>query len=603
MQRLINSSYIVQEVDISNCLHSPNPKQFGGKSPVAAMKGTLGHHLARRLVQLGVQDVFSVPGDSNLSLLDSIVAEPGLRLVGCCNELNAGYAADGYARARGIGSCIVTFNVGGFSIINAIAGAYSESIPVICIVGGPNSNNYGTNHRILHHTIGLSDFSQEFQCFKTITCFQAVVNNLENARELIDTAISAALKQSKPVYISICCNLVSIPHVTFSREPVPFELAPELSNKAELEDAVATATELLNRAVKPVMVGGPKLRDAGAVDDFVDLADASGFAIAVLPAAKGLVPEHHPRFIGTYWGALSAPFCAEIVESADAYVFVGPVFDDITTFGFSLPLDMKKSVVVEPERVVVAGGTVFVGVRLKDFLRALQERLRRNTTAYANYCRMFVPVRQPPNCQPGEPLRLNVLFTHIQRLLSGDTAVVVDTGDSWFNCQNLSLPQGCSYASQMSYASTGWSVGATLGYAQALNGKKRVIACVGDGSFQMTGQEVSTMLRWGQNSIIFLINNGGYSTEVEIHDGPYNVIRNWNYTAFVDAIQNGEGKCWTMKVTNEEELKKAMDATMGKMKECLCFLEVILHRDDTSKELLQLGSRLALANSRPPKYQ
>lgn len=133
--------------------------------------GTMGRHLARRLVEIGVRDVFSVPGDFNLTLLDHLIAEPELNLVGCCNELNAGYAADGYARAKGVGACVVTFTVGGLSILNAIAGAYSENLPVICIVGGPNSNDYGTN-RILHHTIGLPDFSQELQCFQTITCFQ-----------------------------------------------------------------------------------------------------------------------------------------------------------------------------------------------------------------------------------------------------------------------------------------------------------------------------------------------------------------------------------------------------------------------------------------------
>lgn len=135
--------------------------------------GTLGSHLARRLVQIGVNDVFSVPGDFNLTLLDYLVAEPGLNLVGCCNELNAGYAADGYARAKGVGACVVTFTVGGLSVINAIAGAYSENLPVICIAGGPNSNDYGTN-RILHHTIGLPDFTQEFQCFQTVTCAQVL---------------------------------------------------------------------------------------------------------------------------------------------------------------------------------------------------------------------------------------------------------------------------------------------------------------------------------------------------------------------------------------------------------------------------------------------
>lgn len=137
----------------------------------AATSGTMGRYLARRLVEIGARDVFSVPGDFNLTLLDHLIAEPELNLIGCCNELNAGYAADGYARSRGVGACVVTFTVGGLSVLNAVAGAYSENLPVICIVGGPNSNDYGTN-RILHHTIGLPDFSQELRCFQTVTCAQ-----------------------------------------------------------------------------------------------------------------------------------------------------------------------------------------------------------------------------------------------------------------------------------------------------------------------------------------------------------------------------------------------------------------------------------------------
>lgn len=150
--------------------------------PFNSGEATLGRHLARRLVQIGVSDVFSVPGDFNLTLLDHLIAEPGLNLIGCCNELNAGYAADGYARSRGVGACVVTFTVGGLSVLNAIAGAYSENLPVICIVGGPNSNDYGTN-RILHHTIGLPDFSQELRCFQTVTCYQ--VNNFAFLRRIM----------------------------------------------------------------------------------------------------------------------------------------------------------------------------------------------------------------------------------------------------------------------------------------------------------------------------------------------------------------------------------------------------------------------------------
>ncbi|KAJ4970967.1 hypothetical protein NE237_004066 [Protea cynaroides] len=569
--------------------------------PFANTEATLGRHLARRLVQIGVTDVFCVPGDFNLTLLDHLLAEPGLNLIGCCNELNAGYAADGFARRRGVGACVVTFTVGGLSVINAIAGAYSENLPVICIVGGPNSNDYGTN-RILHHTIGLPDFSQELQCFQTVTCYQSVVNNLEDAHELIDTAISTALKDSKPVYISVSCNLPGIPHPTFSREPVPFCLSLKLSNQMGLEASVEAAAEFLNKAVKPVMVAGPKLRVAKASDAFVELADACGYPVAVMPSAKGLVPEDHPRFIGTYWGAVSSPCCAEIVESADAYIFAGPIFNDYSSVGYSLLLKKEKMVTVQPERLVIGNGPAFGCVLMKDFFRALAKKLKWNMTAYENYHRIYVPVGLPVQSEPNEPLKVNVLFKHIQAMLSSDNAVIAETGDSWFNCQKLKLPRGCGYEFQMQYGSIGWSVGATLGYAQAAE-DKRVIASIGDGSFQVTGQDVSTMLRCGQNNIIFLINNGGYTIEVEIHDGPYNLIKNWNYTGFVDAIHNGEGNCWTTKVRYEEELVEAIKTAMGPKKDSLCFIEVIVHKHDTSKELLEWGSRVSAANSRPPNPQ
>ncbi|KAJ8624476.1 hypothetical protein MRB53_033006 [Persea americana] len=376
-----------------------------------------------------------------------------------------------------------------------------------------------------------------------------------------------------------------------------------LSNEKGLQAAVEAAVEFLDKAAKPVLVGGPKLRVAKAVESFVVLAEACGYPVAAMPSAKGLVPEHLPRFIGTYWGAVSTAFCAEIVESADAYLFAGPIFNDYSSVGYSLLLKKEKAIIVQPDRVTIANGPAFGCILMKDFLQALALRLKCNTTAFDNYHRIFVPNGIPLKSQePNQPLRVNVLFKHIQEMLTGETAVIAETGDSWFNCQKLKLPQGCGYEFQMQYGSIGWSVGATLGYAQAAK-DKRVIACIGDGSFQVTAQDVSTMLRCGQNSIIFLINNGGYTIEVEIHDGPYNVIKNWNYAAFVDAIHNGEGKCWTAKVQCDEELKEAIAVAQGEKEDCLCFIEVIAHKDDTSKELLEWGSRVSSANGRPPNPQ
>lgn len=210
-----------------------------------------------------------------------------------------------------------------------------------------------------------------------------------------------------------------------------------------LEAAVDTALDFLNKAVKPVLVGGPKLRVAQACDAFVELADACGYAVSVMPSAKGLVPEHHPHFIGTYWGAVSTAFCAEIVESADAYLFAGPIFNDYSSVGYSLLIKKEKAIFVQPDRVVIGNGPAFGCVLMKDFLRELSKRIKHNATAYENYHRIYVPEGQPLKCSPKEPLRVNVLFKHIQRMLSSETAVIAETGDSWFNCQKLKLPEGC----------------------------------------------------------------------------------------------------------------------------------------------------------------
>eukprot|EP00897_Mesotaenium_endlicherianum_P009183 jgi/Mesen1/8293/ME000045S07742 len=558
---------------------------------------TLGNHIASRLVEIGVKDFFAVPGDFNLVLLDQLVEEPNLNMVGCCNELNAGYAADGYARAKGVACVVVTFTVGGLSVINAIAGAYSESLPVICLVGGPNSNDFGTSH-ILHHTIGIPDFLQEYRCFQQVTCEQNI--NAAPLHRPPSPFISSPFSRPAPSFLLPPLALASC------RPPTPqparsHALVRRVSNPQSLEAAVEAAAAFLNRAVKPVLVAGPGVRVAGAGRSFELLSHACGYPVAAMPSAKGVVPESHPRFMGVYWGAVSSPFTLEIVESADAYLFAGPVFNDYSSVGYSLLINKDKMVRADNSRVTVGGGATFGCVLMGEFLERLAARLRPNHTAWDNLQRIYVPPGVPQPGPSGAPLRVNVLFQHIQSMLTPSSAVIAETGDSWFNCLKLHLPEGCGFEFQMQYGSIGWSVGATLGYAQAAK-DKRVIACIGDGSFQVTAQDVSTMIRNEQPSIIFLINNGGYTIEVEIHDGPYNVIKNWNYTAVVEAFANGEGKCWTAKVRTEEELEAAI-ATATEKSDHLCFIETIVHKDDTSRELLEWGSRVSAANSRPPNPQ
>ncbi len=237
---------------------------------------------------------------------------------------------------------------------------------------------------------------------------------------------------------------------------------------------------------------------------------------------------------------------------------------------------------------------------MNDFLRELSKKLKFNDASYKAYKRIAEEtVVYPELDQPDAPLSSRYLFGQIQKMLSDKKALLAETGDSWFNCMRLSLPEGCPFEIQMQYGSIGWSVGALLGMQAALHNQKRVIACIGDGSFQMTAQEVSTMIRYGYKPIIFLMNNACYTIEVQIHDGPYNVINNWRYAELVNVFRGEQSNAKSFIVKTNKELLTAIK--QAEKTEALCFIEVFLDKDDCNKNLLEWGSRVANYNSRPPR--
>ena len=214
-----------------------------------------------------------------------------------------------------------------------------------------------------------------------------------------------------------------------------------------LEAAVKAAAALLNKAERPVLVAGSKLRIAKSCEAFVHLANACGYAITAMPAAKGLVPENHPQFMGTYWGrSNSSSLCAETFESADACLYAGPVFDDLSTNGYSIHLDKETSIIVQPQRVEIGNKISVEGVLMEDFLRALGGQLKHNARSFEDYRMMCVRTgleSAEARGRPKEALKADVLFKHVQKMVSSDSVVVVETGDAWFYTQKLKLPQGC----------------------------------------------------------------------------------------------------------------------------------------------------------------
>jgi TPP-dependent 2-oxoacid decarboxylase len=553
---------------------------------------TVGQYVAARLQQTGVKHYFAVPGDYNLVLLDELLKRRDLTMISACNELNAAYAADGYARATGgLAAVVFTFSVGGISAINGIAGAYAESLPVIAISGGPNTNSEADNE-LLHHTIGLVDYSYQREMFARVTAASIIIRHAREAPAQIDQAIDTALRLRKPVYLEVPSNLAgaatSVPGPrTLGAIPAP--------DTAALIAAADHASEVLNAAVKPALVAGVGLRANRAEAAFVALADASGHAVAAMPNAKSFFPEDHPGYIGTYWGPVSSSGCSEIIESADLVLYAGPTFTDYTTAGHTDVLDPNKMIIAQATGVAI-GGQSYGDVPLSAFLAELAGKVKRNTASLDAFNRIREET-VPPHDGGDEAITTRQMFDRIQKMLTSDSAVIAETGDSWFNGMRLRLPQGARFEIQMQYGSIGWSVGATLGYA--LGTPRRVITLVGDGSFQMTAQEVSTMIRYDLRPIIFLINNGGYTIEVEIHDGPYNAIKNWDYAGLVDVFNAGEGKGWGTRATTQNQLDAAIARALDH--DGLSLIEVIIDRDDCSKDLLEWGRHVAANNGRPPR--
>lgn len=559
---------------------------------------SVGEYLARRLEQVGIRHYFTVPGDFNLLLLDQLLKNPRLEMIGCCNELNAGYAAEGYARSNGIGALVVTYSVGGLSALNAVACAYAEDLPVIAISGGINSDSEHAGH-VIHHALAEVRYDYQRQIYEHVTAGAFAIRRLEDAPSVIDRAITTALRRRKPVYLEIDCNLaaLNVPSPT-SRD---FRTICH-SDPSALAAASDHAAAILAKATRPVLVAGPRIRPPEAQAAFRRLADASGYAVAAQPAAKGMFPEDHPAYTGLYWGPVSSPGVASLVESSDAYLFAGGLLSDYSTTGYSALIDPKKMLLANPHDVRVSDAC-YTDVVLAEFLAALAEKIHPNRASLDQFhlARPDLPSSDRNSVPPDGDSLLTTrsLFQKIESMLNSRSALLVETGDSWFNGLKTKLPHACRFEIQFQAGSIGWCCPATLGYELGCSTPTRVISMIGDGSFQLTAQEISTMVRFGTKPIIVLINNRGYTIEAEIHDGPYNRIKNWDYAALMNVFNADDGHGLGLHAATVGEFDAAISRALSHDGPCL--IEVAIDPHDCSQELREWGSRVAVANSRAPQ--
>jgi pyruvate decarboxylase/indolepyruvate decarboxylase len=544
---------------------------------------TVGDYLLLRLVQIGVKHIFGVPGDYNMEFLDRIVSQENLEWIGNCNELNAAYAADGYARINGIAALVTTFGVGELSAINGIAGAYAEYVPVVAITGSPAIKKQKMLAP-LHHTLGTGDFTMFARMFEKVTVAQASLTP-ENATAEIDRVLNACLLKKQPVYINLPMDVAS----TEVAAP-PGEFMPPVfeSDRATLDEAVDVSVAMLEKAEKPVILADIGVDRYRLHNELRSLLAATGYPYATLSMGKALLEETHPQYIGIYNGAVSEDYVRRRIEEADCVLSIGTYLTDFNTGKFSAKLDPGRTIEVHGQYLKIKRA-LYNNVAMHDFLPALSKRLQHRDSISLD----IKPVQENLNAgfttsfQPNSsaPIKQERFWQRLAHFFKEDDIVVAEIGVAFFGALLVPFPKGTTFVGQLLWASIGYSLGAVLGCAIAAP-NRRSILFIGDGSFQMTAQELSTLLRYDLKPIIFLINNDGYTIERDIHGEkmPYNDIQRWNYHKLHEVFgDNG----WGIKVSTESELDSALQQA-EQNRDSLAFIEVVMDKMDNPEILLKL---------------
>jgi indolepyruvate decarboxylase len=554
-----------------------SPKlSIDGKNGPIVPAGTLsiGEYLIDRLYGLGIRHIFGVPGDYVLHFYE-MLHHSKIRIINTTREDCAGFAADAYARVQGLGAVCVTYCVGGFNLCNAVAGAYAEKSPVVVISGAPGMAERA-NNPIIHHRVG--DFSTQKDVFEKITVASTVLDDPWNAFREIDRVLGEAKRRKGPVYIELPRDRVDTKPL-YDHKPVFTRLS---SDRHTLDEALAEVEQWVARSKKPLILAGVEIHRFGLQNELITLAEKTGIPIATSIMGKSVIAENHPLFIGLYEGRMCRDELRKYVEESDCIFMLGCSLSDIDTGGDIDPLSMDRCIYATSEYIRIRHHH-YQNVLLSDFMHGL---LKKNLKAPAREPLRLAADGVTAAAPSDAPVTVKYLFKRLNEILDKNMIVIADIGDCLFAASELSIHRRTEFISPAYYTSMGFAVPGAVGAAFA-RPELRQLVVVGDGAFQMTGTELSTIARHGFNPIVVVLNNRSYGTEEAILKGPFNEIHEWQY----DRIPELLGKGWGCKVGTERELDAAIKTALANTVS-FSLLNVLLSPDDRSPALERLASRL-----------
>lgn len=537
---------------------------------------TVGDYLIQRLQDYGVRDVFGIPGDYVLAFYTRMEQSP-LRLVGCTREDCAGFAADAYARVNGIGAVCVTYCVGGVSLCNSIAGAYAEKSPVVVISGAPGLRER-FNNPLLHHRV--KDFRTQFEVFRRLCVAATDLTDPTMALREIDRVLEAVVRYRRPGYIELPRDVVSVvPEISHASSR-----ARPASDRGALAEAVAEAVRRISAAKRPAILACVEIHRFGLQEKLLELAEGAGIPITATILGKSVVSEIHPLFVGIYEGAIGREEVTRFVEDSDCLILLGAFMTDMNLGLYTANLDSTKCIYATSEALQISHHH-FHGVLLEDFIQGLID-------AKLKAPPQTLPPRPAPDkfvLRPQEPITIMRLMARLNQTLDESTVVVADVGDALFASSELVIHKQTEFISPAYYTSMGFGVPAALG-AMVARPDLRPIVLVGDGAFQMTGMELSTIVRRGLAPIVIVLDNQGYGTERLLHPGDhvFNEIHPWHYHRLPEVLGGGVGYA----VRTEADFDLALRCSLAQ-REQMSLIHVYLDRHDASTALHRLAGRLS----------
>jgi len=546
--------------------------------PSQSVEGmSVGHYLIRRLQDYGIRDIFGIPGDYVLSFYAALEQSP-INVVGCTREDCAGFAADAYARVNGMGAVCITYCVGGLSICNSIAGAYAEKSPVVVISGSPGLDER-MNDPLLHHKVRT--FQTQMEVFEKLCIAGAELSDPVTAFREIDRVLATAARYKRPVYIELPRDMAKkIPHIGHV-----YQDAPLVSDPAAVAEAADEAASLISGCKKPIILAGVEVHRFGLQDALLSLAEQSQIPIAATMLGKSVVRETHPLYVGLYEGAIGSQEVTQFVEESDCVIMLGTFMTDMNLGIYTADLDPARCIYATSEQLRIRHHH-YHGVLLGDFIQAVCDR--HPTPPVRTIPEDIGHLHEPIQLVPDAPITITRLIQRLNESLEDDTIVIAEPGDALFASTELVTHGRTEFLSPAYYTSMGFSVPAALG-AQLAAPDQRVVVIAGDGAFQMTGMEVSTIVQHGLNPIIIILDNKGYGTERALHPGgwKFNDIHPWNYSQLPAVLGSGTG----YEVRTEGQFDKAIQSAWADTSG-MSVIQVHLAKDDFSNPLTRLAERL-----------